>query len=174
MSEVFNNMPLTNTANYQPTKPLQQEQTAKITVKSAISASNPIDKQENDSVEISAANSTNVQNKTEKKGPIKTLKTFIANVKKFFSTTGEYAKGTLKGITTGAVAGSVVYTGGAIINSVKSKAAQKAGKEASKIPNKLLAGIVAVGALAANIWTASLNATEKQSAIDHRWTGHNQ
>ncbi len=167
MSEIFSNMPAVNNL-YTQAKNIVDEPSAKITVKSAIPASNPIEnKNDNkDSVEITTQ-------KKEKKGPIKTIKGFIANIKKFFSTTSEYIKGTFKGITSGAVAGSLVYTGGAIVNSYKTKAAQKAGKELTKkIPNKILAGVVAAIALAANIWTASLNATEKQSEIDHRWTGH--
>lgn len=170
MTEIFSGMP---SVNAQYTAPVQQKTTEtaeSVQVKTAIPASN-VAADKTDSVELSAS-------KKEKKGPIKTIKGFIANVKKFFATTGAYAKGTAKGIMTGAVAGSVVYTGGAIINGIKTKAAQKAGEEAmqkvSKVPNKLLAGAVALIALGANIWNASLNATEANSNIDHRWTGHKQ
>lgn len=168
MTEIFSNMP-------QPGIQYPQAQKAQttdkpVTVKDAMSEpEKPVGAQQADSIEISSKQ----KEQKEKKGPIKTIKGFIANVKKFTATTSEYVKGTIKGLATGAVAGSVVYTAGQIINSVKTKSALKAGKEATKIPNKLLAGAVAVIALGANIWTASLNATEKQSQIDHRWTGHN-
>ena len=59
-------------------------------------------------------------------------------------------------------------------NSAAKKAGEETVKVVKKIPNKALAVIVAGIALAANIWTASLNATEKSSNIDHRWTGHKQ
>ncbi len=111
-----------------------------------------------DTVELSTSE------KNTKKGPIKTVKTVIANVKKFAATTGEYTKGVIKGIGTGAVAGSLIYTGGEIIKHVK---------PAAKVPNTALAIVAAAGALAVNLWNASLNATEKNSGIDHRWIGHN-
>ncbi|MBE7705178.1 MAG: hypothetical protein E7Z90_05120 [Cyanobacteria bacterium SIG29] len=114
----------------------------------------------------------NTTTKKVKKGPIKTVKGFIANVKKFFTTTGTYIGGTAKGIGQGAVAGSLVYTVGSIINHVRGKAALKAGKEIKNIPNKFLAVAVAGLTIASNIWNASLDATQKQSEIDHRWTGH--
>ena len=138
-----------------------------ISVKDAIPASTVA----SDTVELS--------NKKEKKGVIKSVKGFIAGIKKFFAAVGEYTKGTVKGIATGAVAGSIVYTGGTAFNAIRQgladRAANKAGEQAAKIvkkfPSKVAAGVVAVGALAANLWTASLNATQKQSEIDMRWTG---
>lgn len=140
---------------------------ASTTVQSAIPAA-ATNAPATDTVEIQ-------KTETKKQGPIKKLKTFIANIKKAFASAGEYIKGGAKGIASGAVAGSLVYTGGAIINGLKDKAALKAGQEAGKkIPNKFLAGAVALVALGVNIWNASLNATEKRSQIDHRWTGHNQ
>ena len=36
----------------------------------------------------------------------------------------------------------------------------------------VLAGVAAVGSIAANLWNASLNASEKSSNIDHRYSGH--
>lgn len=112
---------------------------------------------QNDTVELSTSA------KKEKKGPIKTIKTLIANVKKFVAKTGEYSKGLVKGVAQGAVAGSLIYTAGQAVKHFKPE---------SKIHNKALAGIVAAGAVAVNLWNASLNATEKSSEIDHRWVGH--
>ena len=175
MSDIFSNIQIpyatqTKSKENSTTNPTVQP----VMVKNAIASSDVKDTSA-DSVEIST------QNK-EKKGPIKSIKGFIANVKKFFASTGEYIKGTAKGITSGVVAGSVVYTTGSIINYAKQKAAnsaaKKAGEEtakiAKKIPNKALAFIAGGITLAANIWTASLNATEAGSKIDHRWTGHQQ
>ena len=119
----------------------------------------------------------------EKKGPVKAVKGFIANVKKFFATTGAYIAGTFKGITSGAIAGSVVYTGVSITNHLKQKkftkleqVAKEKGEEFTKklrkLPAKPLAILVGAAALGASLWNASLNATEKQSEIEHRWTGH--
>lgn len=171
MSDIFNSMQIPYSTTTQKTEtPAAAAPT--VTVKEAIPASN-VQEQQPDTVEISSK-------KTEKKGPIKSLKGFIANIKKFFATTGEYVKGTVKGIASGAVAGSLVYTAGAAINGVKqgtaNRAAKKAGQEVAatvkKIPNKALAVVVGGVALAASLWNASLNATEKNSNIDHRWTGH--
>lgn len=176
MPDIFSNMPIPYST---PTQTQVANTTANntnqpVVVKDAIPSSN-VKEQQTDSVQISSK-------KAEKKGPIKSIKGFIANIKKFFATTTEYAKGTVKGLTSGVVAGSVVYTAGSVINFAKQKAANSAAKKAGeetvkvvkKIPNKALAVIVAGIALAANIWTASLNATEKSSNIDHRWTGHKQ
>lgn len=171
MSDIFSNMQIPYSTTTQKTEtPEVAPQT--VTVKESIPASN-VKEQPSDTVELSTT-------QPKKKGPIKSLKGFIANVKKFFATTGEYVKGTAKGIVSGAVAGSVVYTAGAVINGarqgVANRTARKAGEEVAqvvkKIPNKPLAILVGGIALAASIWNASLNATEKSSNIDHRWTGH--
>ncbi len=102
----------------------------------------------------------------------KGLKGFIARVKSAFATFGEYTKGTFKGVTSGVVAGSVVYTAASAINFIRNKAAEKAGTVAKKLPNKFLAGAAALAALGINLWNASLNANEKRSEIHHRWIGH--
>lgn len=99
----------------------------------------------------------------QRKGPVRAVKDFIGGVKKFFSTTGEYVKGTVKGLVTGAALGSVIYTVGDIANKVK----KKSGKG-----HMVLAGIAGVASVAASLWNASLNATEKASNIDHRYSGH--
>ena len=131
----------------------------------------PATSTQNDTVEISNSN------KEQKRGPIKSIKHFIANVKKSVATASEYSKGLIKGITSGVVFGSVVYTGGSILKNLKPrekgplKVLSKIGK---KLPVKLLAIVAVAGAIIGNLWNASLNATEKSSEIDHRWTGHNQ
>lgn len=167
MSAIFNDFSTTATKVVPQTPSVMPQSSQSVSVKEAIPASTVA----SDTVEIS--------NKKEKKGLIKSVKGFIAGVKKFFAAAGEYTKGTVKGLTSGVVAGSIVYTGGTAFNAIRqtlaNRSAQKAGEEVVKVvkkfPSKVAAGIVAVGALAGNLWTASLNATEKQSEIDMRWTG---
>lgn len=164
MSDIFSNMQFPITAPPTVAAPAASEP---IAVKDALPASNVQAAQPADSVELSS--------KPKKQGPIKTIKNGIANIKKTFATAGEYVKGTFKGIKNGAIAGSIIYTGGSILNHVKAKNAAKAGVESfKKMPNKALAIIAAGIALAGSLWNASLNATEKKSDIDHRWTGHKQ
>lgn len=167
MTSVFNDITVKQTTPQQVSVQQPVATTQPVTVQEAISASNV-----SDTVEIS-------NKKTKKKGPIKATKEFIANVKKFFATVGAYTKGTAKGVANGAIAGSVVFTTGSVINAVKqgsaNRAAKKAGEEAAKVvkkfPSKVAAGIVAVGAFALSLWNASLDATQKQSEIDMKWTG---
>ena len=114
MSDIFSNMPIPYSTPTQAKETTATQTTQPVVVKEAIPSSK-VQEQQADSVEISS------QNK-EKKGPIKSIKGFIANIKKFFATTTEYAKGTVKGLTSGVVAGSVVYTAGSVINFAKQKA----------------------------------------------------
>jgi len=143
----------------QPAASAAQSVTQPITVKDSIPAANVKTSQQADTVEFSTK-----ENKT-KQGPIKSIKNGIANIKKFFATTGSYVKGTFNGIKNGAVAGSLIYTGGSILKKFKPE---------SKVPHKALAIVAAGVALAGSLWNASLDATEKNSNIDHRWTGHNK
>ncbi len=122
----------------------------------------------------------------DKKGPIKKLKGFIANVKKFFSKSGIYIKGGAKGALIGGVAGSSVFGIGTIVNTIIDKAAKKseqvaegadeaienAAKAVKHFPAKTLGALTAVGVLIASLWTASLDATQKGSDIEHRYVGH--
>lgn len=163
MSDIFSNMQFPVTAPPTVAAPTSKDQ---IAVKDALAASNVNTSQQPDSVELST--------QPKKQGPIKTIKNGIANIKKAFATTGEYVKGTFKGIKNGAIVGSIIYTGGSILNHVKAKNAAKAGEVFKKMPNKALAVIAACAALAGSLWNASLNATERNSDIDHRWTGHKQ
>lgn len=147
--------------------PVKPSASQPVSVQEAIPAASVNNKPQTDSVELQSA-------PKKKRGPIRVLKDTIAGIKKAFASFKEYAKGTVKGITTGFAAGSMVFTAGSIFNALKAKSAQKAGLEVvKKFPNKLVAGVVAAGALAVNLWTASLNATEAKSDIDHRWKGHN-
>ncbi len=146
-----------------------------------------------------AADQVDISTKQKKKGPIKKFKGFISNIKKFFVTTGEYIKGGVKGIATGAVAGGVIYSAGEATNKIISiKAGMTAKKQAKAAAEKALskiqlkeiadkakeackkikfhkplafvaAGIALIGAL----WNASLNASQKRSEIEHRYEGHN-
>ncbi len=166
MSDIFNNIQIpytsTQTGNAAVSE-LQKKESA--VVKDSISAS-PCNNNV-DSIEIKT------EQQKQKKNPIKSLKTFIANIKKFFASAGEYIKGGAKGIAAGSVAGSLIYTAGSILNHFKSKSAEKAGTVAKKTPNKALAIAAAGIAVAASLWNASLNATERNSNIDLRWQGLN-
>lgn len=135
------------------TAPAKVSSPESVKVQDAVAASNVVGQ---DQVELTAQ-------PKKKKGPIKAVKEFIGNIKKFFSTAGEYVKGTAKGVVTGAALGSVIYTVGDIAN----KARKKTGKG-----HVVLAGAAAVISVAANLWNASLNASEKASNIEHRYTGH--
>lgn len=153
-NEIHSQVPFTA-----PVKPT----VAQASVKEALPATNVETK---DSVELSTKNTE----KKEKKGIIAGTKEFVANVKKFFVTTGIYIKGTAKGIGVGAVAGSAVFGATQLINTLMKK-----GIPAKKnVLGIVLGAATAVGALASNLWTASLDATEKQSEIDHRYIGHKQ
>ena len=88
----------------------------------------------------------------------------IANIKKSFVSFGEHTKGVFTGVGKGAVVGSLIYTGGQIVNHFK--------KGPKKVHNILLASLGAAVTLGVNVWKGHLNANEKMSDIDHRWTGH--
>lgn len=146
--------------------PVKPSASQAVSVQEAVPAAPVNNKPQTDSVELQSV-------PKKKRGPIRALKDTVAGIKKVFASFKEYAKGTVKGLTAGFAAGSMVFTAGSIFNAVKAKSAQKAGLEvAKKVPNKALAAIVAAGALAVNLWNASLNATEAKSNIDHRWKGH--
>ena len=149
MASVFNDMVYTAAPTVAPSS-------APTSVKVASDVPAPAAEVKPDTVELSSA-------KKEKKGPIKALKGFVGGVKKFFASAGAYTKGAIKGVGTGAVAGSLVYTAGKIIN--------KFSKSSKKVPSAIIGGIVAAGALAINLWNASLNATQKNSEIDLRYEG---
>ena len=160
MTEVFSNMPPVGVQTYQPGEVLSNPQ-AQTPVAAASSVS------QGDQLEIS-------QVKPKKQGPIKRLKGVIANFKKFFATAAEYIKGGFRGLVVGGSLGAVTYTVGDLINKHRAKVASKTGETFKKIPNKVYGGILLAGAIAVNLWKASLNATERRSEIEHRWTGHNK
>ena len=159
MTEVFNeirtqlNNPQMQAAMQQNTvQPLAQ---APITVREALAAPQM---QSADTVQIAGAQ------KVKKEGPIKSLKRGVANIKKFFATVGEFVKGIGKGIISGAVAGAVVYA--------VTDVAHKLGKNAAKKSRSPIYAIAtAVIALGANLWKASLNATDRRSDIHDRYIG---
>ncbi len=170
MTEIFNSMPPV----YAPERPIASAPampTPGIQVKESIAANNVY----GDTTQFTAS-------KAEKRGPIKSLKRGIANIKKAFATIGEYTKGIFKSIKGAVIAGSVVFTAGSINNAIKTKAAHnalQAGQELPKkikgtVPAKFLAGVAAAIAVAANLWTASLNAQDARSDIHDRYIGTNQ
>ena len=114
-----------------------------------------------------------VQNKTteepkEKKSLWQKFKNGYTNFKKAMVTTGEYIKGTFKGLAYGGIGAVGVIGVDAIKNVVK-----KAPKAIST-KGKVIAGAVGLTAMAYQLFLANLNANAKKADIDHRWqTGHN-
>ena len=162
MSDVFKdfNVPFQQQPTLQATvatSPAAVQQQG-IMVKDAI-ASAKVNNQNGDTLQIAG--------KTKKEGPIKRLKRGIANVKKFFATVGEYAKGIGKGVFYGSVAGGSVYGIGALANVIK----KHNNPETKLIKNKTWAIVTAACVLAANFWKASLNATDVRSNIHDRYIG---
>ncbi len=160
-STVFSGMP-----QYQFSKGITQATSEPLTVKDALPSSNimnlPTTQTNKDSIELS-------ETKKKKKGPIRRIKEFIANIKKTIATSEEYVKGFARGIGKGSVMAAFLYTGSNMINYVRNHS----GKENVKqIPSRALAITGLVISLGASLWNASLNATERNSQIDHRWNGH--
>ena len=148
MAEIFSNMNISN----KPVTPNASSQQVGIPVQTAL----PATKVNNDQVQLSQPK--------EKMSIFKRISKGIANIKKSFVSFGEHTKGVFAGVGKGAVAGSLVYTGGALINHFK--------KGPKKVHNVLLATIAGATTLGLNVWKGHLNANEKMSDIDHRWTGH--
>ena len=161
MTDVFSNMPQVGVQSYQPST-VSSKAHSEVAAPAAAVASAP----QQDTVQLS-------QVKPKRRGPIKTVKEAIANFKKFFATAGEYIKGGFRGLVVGGSLGAITYSIGDLINKHRAKVAEKAGAEGfKKVPNKALAAVLLVGSLAVNLWNSSLNASEKRSDIEHRWTGH--
>lgn len=132
--------------------------------------------QKADAVELS----TQQEEKKIKKHP---FRNFIANVAKFFATTTEMVSGTFKGVGYGAATGGSIL-GVSWLFGALPKGFRKGGslKEVCKNPiksistkSKVIAGIAAVGVLAAHIVVAKLNANQKTANIDHQLkVGHRE
>ena len=148
MAEIFNNMNISN----KPITPNVTSQQVGIPVQTAL----PAAKVQGDQVELSQPK--------EKQSIFKKISNGIANIKKSFVSFGEHTKGVFNGIGKGAVVGSLIYTGGALINHFN--------KGQKKIHNVVLATIGAAATLGLNVWNGHLNANEKMTDIEHRWTGH--
>jgi len=120
-----------------------------------------------DSVEITKAEGK------PKKGLVTRFKDFIRTIKKFNATLGGYTKATFVGAKDAVIAGSTLYAGFKVIDFFKTKAAQKAGKEAIKSMKKLpvVAGVIgAIAAIGISFWKASLDVNKDRAEIDHSWT----
>lgn len=99
--------------------------------------------------------------KKEKQSLFSKIGSFWGGVKKAFASAGEYTKGFVKGIASGAVAGSLVYTVTSIMKASKKQTKNTAGKA--------LAVVAAVGAFVYNMYQAYLNSNEAKANIDHRY-----
>lgn len=117
----------------------------------------------------------------EKKSFIRKFKDGMASIKKFFIGVGEYTKGTVKGIFYGGIGAGAVLGADAIMGASKiiknAKAGEVAGKAVKVLSTKgkVAAGVVGLAVLGYQLFKASLNASEKNANVDHRWgSGHNQ
>lgn len=117
----------------------------------------------------------------EKKSFIRRFKDGMASIKKFFIGVGEYTKGTVKGIFYGGIGAGAVLGADAIMGASKiiknAKAGEVAGKAVKVLSTKgkVAAGVVGLAVLGYQLFKASLNASEKNANVDHRWgSGHNQ
>lgn len=120
------------------------------------------------------------QEPKKKKGLIRKFKDVCSSVKKFFIGVGEYAKGTVKGVFFGGIAAGAVIGADAIKGAAKiikdAKAGEAAGKAAKVLSTKgkVAAGVVGLAVLGYNLFKASLNVSERNANVDHRWgSGHN-
>lgn len=148
MAGVFENItvtqPIVNTVPTQQ-QPVKVEQVA----------SAPVEKK--DEVVISS-------NQEKKKGG--KISRGIAQIKKVFASISEHTKGFFKGLKSGLISGSVVYTVGTIASKLRKNKASK------PLPSAALGIATAVATFAINMWKGHLNANEKKSDIEHRWIGH--
>ena len=99
--------------------------------------------------------------KKQKKGVVSSVSRGIGGIKKFFASAGAYTKGVFAGIAGGAVAGSLVYTASAALKALKKKPQTKG--------SAILAGLVAAGTFAFNMYKAYLNSNDAKAQIDHRY-----
>lgn len=120
------------------------------------------------------------QEPKKKKGIIRKFKDGFSSVKKFFIGVGEYAKSTVKGLLYGGIAAAGVVGVDAIMNVTKIVKGANTGEFVGKTvkvlstKGKVAAGAVGLAVLGYNLFKASLNVSEKNANVDHRWgSGHN-
>lgn len=111
--------------------------------------------------EVIKADTLETEDKKQNKGVVSSVSRGIGGIKKFFASAGEYTKGVFAGIAGGAVAGSLVYTASAALKALKKKPQTKG--------SAILAGLVAAGTFAFNMYKAYLNSNDAKAQIDHRF-----
>ena len=119
--------------------------------------------------------------KSEKKEKKQPFRNFIAGVAKFFATTTEMVKGTVKGTAYGLTTGAAVLAGSWLFGALPS-GFRKGGslKEVCKHPlksigtkSKVVAGLATLAVGAYHIIAAKLRANQKTANVDHQLkTGH--
>ncbi|MBQ3640363.1 hypothetical protein II906_00280 [bacterium] len=133
------------------------------------------------------ADSVDLKSKPKKKGLVNNVNQFISNCKKFFAGVAEYTKGTVKGIVSGAIAGTSIYGAANLAHKAKQfvdirklgKGAEEAAVNAIK-DKKLskaapaIAVVAGIATLGLNLWKSKLNLNETRSDIEHRYEGHKQ
>lgn len=108
------------------------------------------------------------------------FKDYIANTAKFFVTTSEMVKGTVKGLLYGLAAGGSIlgasWLFGALPNGIRKGALQNVFKSPLKslsTKSKAIAAVAALGISTCHIIAAKLKANQKTANVDHQLkTGH--
>ena len=156
---IFPTMPAMTPQVYNP------NQSADLKVKNELGAKNIEDKC--DSVEITKCNHQQ---------PKRTISSTIGDIKRGWVTLTQMSKGAAKGIGTGVVAGSLVYTGYSGFNAIKStigKIAKKPMKTGKPVVGAIMGAVAFAVSLGYNLWTAKLNTNVMTAQIDHKYnTGH--
>ena len=120
--------------------------------------------------------------KKKRRGFVQGFKNMIAGIKKFGVATAEYTVATARGLAYGAVGAIGVLGADAVYNGIKAVKAPQAVEEGAKSALKLLstkgkvaAGVVGLATLGYHWFKASLNVSQRNAAIDHRWgSGHDE
>lgn len=157
--KVFQNLPPMTPALYSPTP------SGGLKVKNELSGTSV--KEEGDSVHISTCNHQK---------PKRTISSTIGDIKRGWVTLTQMSKGAVRGVSTGVISGSIIYTGYSALNLIKSNIA-KITKKPAKLGKPVVGAAMGIAAfvvsLGYNLWTARLNTNIMTAQIDHKYnTGH--
>lgn len=183
-SSIFNNIH-SQASGYTAPPVASAPQTSQTTIGDAVAASKVA--AGSDTVQISKPE------KEERKGLVKSINEGIGNFKKFMASAETYSIAGFKGFFKGAVAGSLAFAGGMLINearkipskfsmmgkNVSEEVINQANTKIAKLAknNKFIgvgAAVLGVATFVGTLWKANLDLNEKKSAIDHRFVGHKQ
>ena len=140
-------------------------QTNDLKVKNELAANNLENK--GDTVELTNCNH---------KKPKRTISSTIGDIKRGWVTLTQMSKGVAKGVGTGVVAGSLVFTGYSGLNALKTtigKISKKQVKTGKPVVGAIMGAAAFAISLGYNLWTARLNTNVMTAQIDHKYnTGH--